>query len=300
MVNTSPIASNNELCDMLTCIPEKFVVDFANGIDVARDHIRTQQKRTGFYSRLYDGFTGQGGRRQTEINGSLADGLEGSLVWLNELTESLAKSNYALSRVNQRVASIQVAITSMAHYSANTRDKMADLSRNLNFRLDHVLSETLRIDFEQRAERQLEQVFNKWAAGRFSKLSFAGRCYAALEELRWGVFGDYCRKSSDNHVRQGFLDDLANRAIHQLNIDAKPGSLNSRVPVEAWIAPIRCGASIDATDALAYVGDWSEPDPHPFVYTTTQLPRQLPDGLPRLCTAERVAEALVSEVYDPE
>lgn len=41
---TSPFIqqiADNRVCQVLTCLPEKFVVDFANGIDVAQEHIRT-------------------------------------------------------------------------------------------------------------------------------------------------------------------------------------------------------------------------------------------------------------------
>ena len=74
----APIAPDSALCQSLTCLPEKFIVDFANGIDVVRDHLRVQRQRTGFFARMYDGFTGQGARRQAQINASLADGVEAS------------------------------------------------------------------------------------------------------------------------------------------------------------------------------------------------------------------------------
>ncbi len=51
---TSPFIqqiADNRVCQVLTCLPEKFVVDFANGIDVAQEHIRTAGERT-FFRRL--------------------------------------------------------------------------------------------------------------------------------------------------------------------------------------------------------------------------------------------------------
>ena len=84
---------SSDTCQILTSIPEKFVVDFANGIDVGRDHHRVQKERTDFVARLYDDLTGKAVRRQNEINASLLDGVEASLKWLTELTNSLATSN---------------------------------------------------------------------------------------------------------------------------------------------------------------------------------------------------------------
>ncbi len=54
---TSPFIqqiADNRVCQVLTCLPEKFVVDFANGIDVAQEHIRTTGERT-FFRRLKRG-----------------------------------------------------------------------------------------------------------------------------------------------------------------------------------------------------------------------------------------------------
>lgn len=295
------INSQSEICQLLSCLPEKFVVDFANGIDVVRDQIRVQNNRTSFSARLYDGFTGQGSRRQVEINASLADGVEGALVWLTELTESVARSNLALTKVNERVASIQNAIARVANYSADTRTQIENLSQQLHVRMDRFSAELIRIAAEQRAEQQLERVFNKWAAGRFASFSNAGRCYAALEELRWGAFGDFFRNAEDQMARNSFLEDLENRLIEQMRTDADLMTATTRVPVDAWLeAPKTRDTITDAPEALAYLGNWSMFDLQPFVYATSQRPLELPLGLPRLCSAERIAGAMVEEVFAQE
>lgn len=290
--------TNIDLMQTISCLPEKFVVDFANGIDVVKDHIRVQRNRTGFFNRFYDGFTGQGTQRQTEINASLADGVDGALRWLTELTGSVAKSNYAIVKVNERIGAILRDVTSLVHYSADTRKQLEDLSSSLNARCDLLALELARVDFEQRAERQLEQVFNKWAAGKLDAFSIAGRCYATIEELYWGDFGDFCR-SHNNRVRQGFIDDLIHRAMRQLNIDIGNESSHQRVPIDQWTAsPTGQKFGNDAREVLAYLGDWSEPQSHPFVFSMSQFPEELPLALPRICESERIANALVKEIFD--
>lgn len=293
-----PITQDSEICKVLTCLPEKFIVDFANGIDVTRDHLRVQQERTGTFARLYDGFAGQSSRRQVEINANLAAGVEGAITLLTELAESLTISNYAIARLSERMNVITKNVTSLAHYSADTRQQLQILSTALHQRCDDLSQEIGHIGFIQRVHHQLEHVFSKWDAGYFNSFSRAGRCYAALEELRWGSFGDYCR-AHNNQYRKEFLDILTNRAISQINKDAL--ITEDRPNIEFWInMPSGRALLPDAALALAYLGDWSKPDSHPFVHSITQLPEQIPLKLPKLCDAKRLARALVSEVFEEQ
>ncbi len=127
---TSPFIqqiADNRVCQELTCLPEKFVVDFANGIDVAQEHIRTAGERT-FFRRLKEGLSGEGAARQNAINASLAQGVEASLRWLTELTTSLATTNYAITQVNDRVSSLVSDTARLAHYSADTREQLLTLA----------------------------------------------------------------------------------------------------------------------------------------------------------------------------
>lgn len=291
-----PISKDSEICQVLTCIPEKFVVDFANGIDVAHDHLHVQKSRGGFFARCYDGFTGKSARRQTEINASLVDGVEASLNWLTDLSESLARSNLAIARVNDRVSELKLNIAEIANYSADTRQQLQILAERLGERCHAIEQKLARIDFTQRAQLNLEQVFNKWRAGRYNSFSLSGRCYAALEELRWGDFGDFCRSQSGQQS-QLFIDDLKNRAIAQLAHDAssKP---SARLDTRQWLArPSGRDVLPDANEALAYIGDCFDQENYPFIFSTSQASDQLPQEVPRLSSAERITEALVSEVF---
>ena len=112
---TSPFIqqiADNRVCQVLTCLPEKFVVDFANGIDVAQEHIRTAGERT-FFRRLKEGLTGEGAARQNAINALLAQGVEASLRWLTEMTTSLATTNYAI---------IAACLMTYSHHACRTEN----------------------------------------------------------------------------------------------------------------------------------------------------------------------------------
>jgi len=297
MSDADSINLDSEICQVLTCLPEKFVVDFANGIDVARERQRFMAGRTAFFSRLYDGFTGQGARHQAEINASLTDSVEGALCWLKDLSESLVKSNHTIVKVNQRVNALKLDVAKIAGYAVETRQNLEILSRSLGDRCSALEQEVLRIGSLQQAQLQLDEVFSKWAAGRFSSFSLAGRCYAALEELRWGSFGDHCLRVT-GQARQKQLELLANRAIVQLSQDAGL-SVGERIGTRGrWLAPAQGRHLLaDARDALGYLGDWTDPERSPLSFVVSQQPSDLPLQVPRLGSAQRFTETLINEVF---
>ena len=287
----------NEACQILSCVPEKFVVDFANGIDVAQDHIRTQKKRT-FFTRMKEGISGQSATRQHAINTSLSDGVEASLIWLTEITSSLANTNYALTQVNDRVTSLVRDTATLAHYSADTREKLNALSLQVNQKLTQLEQQLHRVDMMQRAQLHLDQIFSNWSAGRYSALPLAGRCYVALEELRWGAFGDAIRNSDIRQVNQ-MIDILKNKALSQLASENK-SQPNIRHSAHTWLSWNAKENQInDWSDTLNWMADWCTEDTHPVIWSTTQNYESFPLRMPHLCSAERIATSMVDELFSP-
>lgn len=297
MSEPQPITPQSEICQVLTCLPEKFVVDFANGIDVARERQAYLKGRTGFAARLFDGFTGQGARHQAQINASLSDGVEGALKWLKDLSDSLASRSYAIAQINDRVNDLKLDVAQIATFSIETRRQLDNLADRLHDRCDALDEEIARIDFVQRVQRHLDAVFNKWSAGRFNSFSLSGRCYAALEELRWGAFGDYCRQTSGAD-RQGLLEDLSNRVITHVANDSTVSRRERVATRERWLCvPETRDVLADARESLAYLGDSHEPVRSPFVFAASQMPDDLPLHLPRLSSPERMSEAMIGELF---
>lgn len=298
------IEPDAKILQTLSCLTEKFVVDFANGIDVVHDHLRVQQARTDFFSRMRDGFTGKGLRRQVEINESLADGVEASLQWLVELTESLAHSNLAVSRINERVTTLTANATQIAHYSADTRQQLESLSQRLDQRLHGMTKTIARIDFIQKAQLNMDATFDKWSGGRFAALSPAARCYAAMEEMRWGALGDYFRHYRDQRQCHEFIQMVTDRATRQLATDA---AISPQAPAPmglVWLSrpssrPGRHGDDDDTWQALAYIASSMPADHAPFVNSALQQ-HPSTSAVPLIADARRIADAMAQEIFTEE
>lgn len=285
-----------ESLDVLPMLADKFVVDFANGIHVTNDHIRVQKQRTGFMSRLADGFTGASASRQTEINANLSNGVESSLKWLGELSESLAQSNYAIVCVNNRLNTLKHDVAKIANYSADTRQLLDELSVQVAERCGRLEHEVARIGLMQNAQINMDLVLSKWDAGKYQHLCLANRCYAALEELHWGAFGDFCRSNTGGKDQQHLIGIAKNKAISQLSKDALTNSA-MRLSAKDWLATPSSPSAATLVEALSYLGDAANDVKQPFIYSATQQPTQLPLRMPRLCSAERMSNAMLNEIF---
>lgn len=296
-IENKPIHRDPELYKVLTCLPEKFVVDLANGIDATQDHLRVQRRRSNkTFARLLDEFTGAGAKRQTSINASLADGVEGSLRWLMELSGELARSNLAIATVNDRVSSLTKQTSKIAIYSEETREILQRFSAEASERIAVAEQAILRVEFKQDVRRNIDGVFAKWEAGRFGRLSPAGRCYAVLEELRWGHFGDYIR--SDGSEDKGhFIQLVIDRSVKCMAADLNIAP-RQRINTAAWLAlPPRANRNDDWNQALAYMAGDYKITAAPFVSIATGLLDEWHDDVPRITKPERIAEAIFEETF---
>ena len=151
------------------------------------------------------------------------------------------------------------------------------------------------------AELQLENVFSKWRAGGYEGFSLAGRCYAALEELRWGKFGEYCRRHHHDGRCGVLVETLKYRATAQMKADASLPSVRKRIPTADWTRPISGAPLADAQDALAYLG--GDHQGCPFVSAVSQAwdgqgeDKDVYPRVPFISSAERMAGGLAHELF---
>ncbi|WP_435951787.1 diguanylate cyclase regulator RdcB family protein [Dryocola sp. BD626] len=277
----------------LECLSEKFVVDFANGIDVARDPWRSQQSKA-FYLRLKETFAGQNRLRQWSLDGALLDSLEVSLAWLAQLTGTVAKSHLAATLIHERICQMEAASARVAYYSPEGRSQLGQIKQQLELRVTKIAQQLQAIDLYRQGTVHCEQVFSRWRAGHYFSFSPAGRCYVALQELRWGAFGDALRLGNEEQATQ--LLELARAlAISRLAEDVN-ASPRTRHYYHEWLATPSAPGLMEHKDALVWLGNGSESELHPISYSVTQSWQGIALGMPRICSALRLGSAMTDEV----
>ncbi|MEG1785540.1 MAG: diguanylate cyclase regulator RdcB family protein, partial [Citrobacter sp.] len=142
-----------------------------------------------------------------------------------------------------------------------------------------------------------EQIFTRWRAGAYDGWSLPGRCFVALEELRWGAFGDACRLANADVVSM-LKDNLRTMAAQALadSVNAAPAT---RHYYHHWLSTPVVGGSGEHNDMLSWLGDWCDAQRHPVSWSVTQRWQNVALGMPRLCSAKRLVDAMVEEIFAP-
>lgn len=287
------IQLTDQLCQTLSAVPEKFIVDFANNITVLKDHERTQRSDKSFFSRLYNGFTGQEWQRQYEVNSSLIVIAQSQLKMLNDLNNKVTLGLKAIDCVTGRLNHLSQDVADLADFSVETREMLESLTSQVCGRFRELENRLARVELETSAYNQVDHVFHKWAAGRFVHLPVGTRAYAALEELNWGPYGDLVRAAEKHQVNK-MLEDLSNRLVIQMREDTDL-CLETRVNFNVWLNPVSAKSAeyLSATEYMA--SDYHEQN-LPFSCSVARRSQILPLAVPRICSAERLSDALVDEL----
>ncbi|HCP6526337.1 TPA: hypothetical protein OU267_004286 [Escherichia coli] len=171
------------------------------------------------------------------------------------------------------------------------------ISRDFTLRFAELESTLCRVltDVIRPIEQQVKKIFTRWRAGAYNAWSLPGRCFIVLEELRWGAFGDACRLGSPQAVAL-LLGDLLEKATQHLaeSINAAP---TTRHYYHQWFASSTVPTGGEHADFLSWLGKWTTADKQPVCWSVTQRWQTVALGMPRLCSAQRLAGAMLEEIF---
>ncbi|ELZ8931577.1 diguanylate cyclase regulator RdcB family protein [Cronobacter dublinensis] len=150
-------------------------------------------------------------------------------------------------------------------------------------------------DLTAAAQRHFRDVMTRWQRGEFNGWSPAGRCYVALEELRWGAFGDALRLSAPS-VKSALLQPVYEESAMRLaqSVDA---STHTRHFYHQWMHMPPQPGLLEHKDLLCWLGADYDDERHPVSWSVTQTWQSVSLGMPRICSARRLANALVEEIF---
>jgi len=271
---------------VLTCLPARFITDLADSLDTTRHacpHLHP------FRERLQQEMIARSQQPPWALPDMLATRADLRLAWLEQLMHLWSPGQLALLHMSTRLAVV------CGNQTGNMQLALGNVLRQCRERLAQREAFLRQRDMVQEAWTHAEKTLYRWRSGEFAAWSPAGRCYIALEELRWGPFGDAMRLSAP-HERVRLKEMLRERATGLLatSVEAAP---RTRHFYSRWLSTPSSAGLMDYKDTLSWLGAWSDGEHHPVSRSVTQTWQSVALGMPRLCSAARLVDAMVEELF---
>ena len=172
-----------------------------------------KELRQSFFPRMFDFFSGQGGRRDAAIAQSQQTTLREVVNVTTHLAHELSNTNLALAEVGGRLGAVERSLAQVTHLALDQRQALDALAKTVESERLRVDERLQTLDLRVAAHEQLGLVFKRWAAGDFRHLPLASRASAALQELRWGAFGEFLAHNPQDAqtLRESAIKDTALR-----------------------------------------------------------------------------------------
>ena len=278
----------------LECINPKFMVDLVQGGDAAR-HPRLGPQQLQFRERLTQEIMTHTRLRPWAMAGMLNENAALRLGLAEKLAGMLDPGHLALTLMAEKLIALRQQTHPRTLQSPGLTQQYADLVSHFTQRAAWKEKALTQRGLTVQAGEHSEQIFTRWRAGAYNAWSLPGRCFIVLEELRWGAFGDACRLGSPQAVAL-LLGDLLEKATQHLaeSINAAP---TTRHYYHQWFASSTVPTGGEHADFLSWLGKWTTADKQPVCWSVTQRWQTVALGMPRLCSAQRLAGAMVEEIF---
>lgn len=271
----------------------RFMVDLVLGIENPRQYALAPQQQQ-FRERLMQEVVAQTQLRPWSIAGMFSDNPAMRLGLAEKLASQFDPGHLALTRMSRYLQSLQVK----SQGSVELRQQFGLIGEQFSLRAEHKERALSQRGLMVPSGIHSDDVFTRWHAGHYDGWSLAGRCYIALEELRWGAFGDAWRLANGD-VRDLLKDSLKTMAAQYL-AEGIGAATETRHFYHQWLASPSAAGLMDHKEMLTWMGSSCDATRQPVCWSVTQTWQPVALGMPRLCSAARLVEAMIEELFTDE
>ena len=277
----------------LESLHARFMVDLIQGIENPRQYTLAPQQQQ-FRERLMNEIVAQTQLRPWSAAGLFSDNPAMRLGLAEKLASQFDPGHLALTRMSRCLQVLQ----SQSNGSVELRQQFGLIGEQFSLRADHKQRALTQRGLMVQAGLHSDEVFTRWHAGHYDGWSLAGRCFIALEELRWGAFGDAWRLANDE-VRALLKDNLRSMAAQYL-AEEIGAAKETRHFYHQWLASPTAVGLMDYKEMLAWFGGSCNAVRQPVCWSVTQTWQPVALGMPRLCSAIRLVDAMIEELFVDE
>ena len=239
----------------LECVYPKFMVDLVQGDETKRSGGFLQQQQR-LRARLTQEVLSQTQLRAWVMAGVSSEHLVMRLKLVEKLAGMIDPGHLALVRIAEGLMLLQQTEHPRGLSTPGLLQQINSLTDWFTQRAAYKEKALTQRGLTVQAGEHSEQIFTRWRAGAYDGWSLPGRCFVALEELRWGAFGDACRLANADVVLM-LKDNLRTMAAQALadSVNAAPAT---RHYYHHWLSTPAVGGSGEYNDMLSWLGSWCD------------------------------------------
>lgn len=233
--------SEQDLLSRHPQLSDKAQIDWINGLEVVRDHLRVRQKDEGLLGRIFDLVTGSTQRRQQHIDQNLHTGLNAALSGLQDMQRYAARGDLAAELIANKLTETRAG---MMRLQNKVSEKFAEIElviqtiqTDYGSRISDLEQRTSMLEQRSKVESHIAFVLSKWRAGQYSAFTPLERLFVACNELQWGDYGDFERQLHRQLQTKSDCERLTqtvrNELIVQLRSDC--GNSDLPLPITDWL-----------------------------------------------------------------
>lgn len=279
---------------MLESIYPKFMVDLVSGAEAGR-HTAPAHQQQQFRERLTQEILARTKLRPWAMSGMFSENAALRLGLAEKLAGMYDPGHLALCLMSDKLTRLRQQASRRGAIPPGLQQQYEALAGHFMQRAAYKEKALSQRGLTVQAGEHSEQIFTRWRAGEYDGWSLAGRCYIALEELRWGPFGDACRLANPD-VAAMLKDNVRSIAANHLaqGINA---SVATRHFYHQWLTTPVTPHLMEHKEMLGWLGEGYQAERHPVSWSVSQTWQTVALGMPRLCSAKRLADAMVEEIF---
>lgn len=280
-------------------IKDKMVIDFVNGLDVAKNINFKSKNSQSFVKRNLDLLSGTSKLRQDEVNDHFISGLEACRSYFLEMSAHVQLHSNAIIQLDSSLQNTRNDVAEIADFVIDFRNEVKTQVNDFTHQVAELYS-------YNRAMAHMENILSRWAADRLINLSPMGQCFSVLDSLRWGDFGSYMQSDVNLYDKHRLFDTLEHNII-KIQKDILQVDAFTDLPKSKWITlPQDNSLSQTLSEVMRYQGDDScqNPSSYPMVFTATQISalnkeeqEQYSSLTVRRIDIDRVSKRMAREVF---
>jgi hypothetical protein len=216
-----------QLAADIPIVDDRMLLEVVNGITIGRS---MGARNNGFFGRLAERMTGRHQQGTDAALDGLAEGQQGLMAWLTELSSQTAVSNFALARALRHSRQMANALhrieKNTGQLSEQLREVESLLARTIEHfdqRLTEVEHRLARAELNDAAMKSFMGLVSSWKSGRrYAGMPWVFQVALLSREMVSGPCGELEHRTGERTYRDLLADEIIGHKSTDAAIDSSP------------------------------------------------------------------------------